>query len=105
MTKLDWEKQNKKEIPKEYLNDMERHSRKREAQKKYRLKVKKAKAIKRKENQKDRRQSFDAGKDQERHRIIKLLRSELGAGVDISETEARDKTIQQLIKLIEGETK
>lgn len=41
----------------------------------------------------------------ERRRIIKLLQSEVGAGVDIDETEARDKTIQQLIKLIEGEQK
>lgn len=40
---------------------------------------------------------------QERRRIIKLLQNELGAGVDINETEARDKTIQQLIKLIERE--
>lgn len=39
----------------------------------------------------------------ERRRIINLLQSELGAGVDINETEARDKTIQQLIKLIERE--
>lgn len=42
---------------------------------------------------------------QERRRIIKLLQNELGAGVDIDEMEARDKTIQQLIKLIEVETK
>ena len=42
---------------------------------------------------------------QERQRIIKLLESELGAGVDIEDTEVRDKVILNLIKLIKGEQK
>lgn len=39
---------------------------------------------------------------QERERITDLLKNELGAGVDIDDTETRDAIIKQLIDLIGG---
>ena len=45
------------------------------------------------------------GKFTERERIADLLQNELGAGVDIENTEIRDAVIKQLIELIKGEQK
>ena len=105
MSKLDWEKQNRRELPKEYLEDMERHAKKRASQKKYRLK-KKAKAIQRKDTPKDRRQSFEAGKQQEQERILKRVNDLINAVVDYTLTPSQyDKAAQRISEVIKGENK
>lgn len=91
MTKLDWEKQNAKEKPKEYLSDMERHARRRASQKRYRLR-KKAEGIKEKQRLQNEGLSFESGKSQERHRIILLI---------LKETKIPTDVVKSLIEKIE----
>jgi len=43
---------------------------------------------------------FESGVRYEQERIIKLLESELGAGVDLEATDFRDRVIKSLIELI-----
>lgn len=43
------------------------------------------------------------GREEERKQIIERLENELGAGIDIQDTQARDSIIQYIIKLIKGE--
>lgn len=45
------------------------------------------------------------GKFTERERIIKLLESTLGIGLDLETTEFRDTVIKNAVKLIKGEQK
>jgi len=99
MTKFDWEKQTRKELPKEYLEDMEKHSKRRASQKRYKARTK-SEEIKRKKEQRDSQRSFKSGKRQERERIIKILEEYL-ADYDINGS----KDIPELIDLIKGEQK
>jgi len=45
------------------------------------------------------------GAMEERERIIKLLESTLGIGLDLETTEFRDTVIKNAVKLIKGEQK
>ncbi len=78
MSKLNWEKQNKLEQPKERRRRLDRE------------KVTKA---------------YANGAKNERERIIKLLESTLGIGLDLETTDFRDTVIKNAVKLIKGEQK
>jgi len=101
LTKFDWEKQTRKELPKEYLEDMEKHSKRRASQKRYKARTK-SEEIKRKKEQRDSQRSFKSGKRQEQERIIQLLEAELSFDDDDTSV-LRDSIIRSLIKQIKGE--
>jgi len=48
---------------------------------------------------------FESGVKSERERIIKLLESTLGIGLDLETTDFRDTVIKNAVKLIKGEEK
>jgi len=100
LTKFDWEKQTRKELPKEYLEDMEKHSKRRASQKRYKARTK-SEEIKRKKEQRDSQRSFKSGKRQEQERIIQLLEAELSFDDDTS--VLKDSIIRSLMKQIKGE--